>query len=86
MLLPIVSRFCEAAVRPDNACSKPMLFSCCVRQLLLSVVGTGAAGAVTTSPYNMMTVVGAVPQADGSTQLMLGDGSQVAYSSVKQII
>jgi len=51
-----------------------------------SVTATGSAGTVTASPYNMMTVVGAVPQADGSTQLMLGDGSQVAYSSVKQII
>ncbi len=50
------------------------------------VTATSSAGAVTASPYNMMTVVGAVPQADGSTQLMLGNGSQVAYGAVKQII
>jgi hypothetical protein len=27
-----------------------------------------------------------VPQSDGSTQLMLGNGSQVPYSAIKQII
>lgn len=51
-----------------------------------TVNATSTAGAVAASPYNIMTVVGAVPQADGSTQLMLGNGSQVAYSAVKQII
>lgn len=51
-----------------------------------SVKATGSAGAVNATAYKLMTVVGAVPQADGSTQLMLGDGSQVAYSAVKQII
>jgi flagellar basal-body rod modification protein FlgD len=45
---------------------------------------TGAA--VSATAYNLMTVVGAVPQADGSTQLMLGNGSQVAYGAIKQII
>ena len=51
-----------------------------------SVSATSSAGAVSASTYNAMTVVGAVPQADGSTQLMLGNGNQVAYGAVKQII
>jgi len=51
-----------------------------------SVSANSSAGPVSAAPYNVMTVVGAVPQADGSTQLMLGNGSQVAYSAVKQII
>lgn len=52
-----------------------------------SVNATASNGsAVTATPYNLLTIVGAVPQADGSTQLMLNDGSQVAYSAVKQII
>lgn len=51
-----------------------------------SVSAASTAGAVGASPYNVEAVVGAVPQSDGSTQLMLGNGSQVPYSAVKQII
>jgi len=51
-----------------------------------AVSATSAAGAVASSPYNVEAVVGAVPQSDGSTQLMLGNGSQVPYGAVKQII
>jgi flagellar basal-body rod modification protein FlgD len=46
-----------------------------------------ASGAsVAAVPYNLQTVVGAVPQADGSTALMLGNGGQTPYASIKQII
>ena len=51
-----------------------------------SVAATSSAGAGAATAYNAQAVVGAVPQADGSTQLMLGNGSQVPYSAVKQII
>jgi flagellar basal-body rod modification protein FlgD len=50
------------------------------------VAATGSSGTVTATAYNAATVVGAVPQTDGSTQLLLGDGSQVAYSAIKQIL
>ncbi len=52
-----------------------------------SVSATSTSGAaVGATAYNMLPVVGSVPQSDGSTQLMLGNGSQVPYSAVKQII
>jgi flagellar basal-body rod modification protein FlgD len=51
-----------------------------------SVSATSSAGSVAATPYNAQAVVGAVPQSDGSTQLMLGNGSQVPYSAIKQII
>jgi len=52
-----------------------------------SVSASSAAGAsVAASTYNLQAIVGAVPQTDGSTQLMLGNGNQVAYSAIKQII
>jgi flagellar basal-body rod modification protein FlgD len=51
-----------------------------------SVSATSSSGSVATTAYNAQAVVGAVPQSDGSTQLMLGNGSQVPYSAVKQII
>ena len=52
-----------------------------------SVTATGSAGAsVTASPYNLQPVIGAVPQSNGATQLMLGNGSQVPYTSVMQIM
>jgi flagellar basal-body rod modification protein FlgD len=51
-----------------------------------TVNASSSAGAVTATPYNAEAVVGAVPQSDGSTQLMLGNGSQVPYSAIKQII
>ena len=52
-----------------------------------TVSGTSSGGAsVGATAYNLLPVIGAVPQSDGSTQLMLGDGTQVAYGSVKQII
>ena len=52
-----------------------------------SVTATGSGGAsVTASPYNLQPVIGAVPQSNGTTQLMLGNGSQVPYTSVMQIM
>jgi flagellar basal-body rod modification protein FlgD len=51
-----------------------------------SVAATSTAGAVAATAYNAQAVVGAVPQPDGSTQLMLGNGSQVPYSAIEQII
>ena len=51
-----------------------------------SVAATSSTGApVTATPYNAQQVVGAVPQSNGSTQLMLGNGTQVPYSSIAQI-
>ncbi len=41
---------------------------------------------VTATAYNLQTILGAVPQPDGSTQLMLGNGTQVPFSGVQQII
>lgn len=52
-----------------------------------SVTATAASGAaVTATPYNLQSIVGALPQANGSTQLMLGNGTQVPYSAIQQII
>jgi flagellar basal-body rod modification protein FlgD len=51
-----------------------------------SVAATSSAGAVAATAYNAEAVVGAVPQPDGSTQLMLGNGNQVPYSAIEQII
>jgi flagellar basal-body rod modification protein FlgD len=42
--------------------------------------------AVTAKTYNPMTIVGTVPQSGGSLNLMLGNGTQVPYSSIVQII
>jgi flagellar basal-body rod modification protein FlgD len=50
------------------------------------VQAAGPSGNVSTGVYNAMTVVGVVPQQDGSMQLLLADGSQVAYGAVKQIL
>jgi hypothetical protein len=36
--------------------------------------------------YDVQQIVGAVPQSNGGLQLMLGNGTQVPYSSVAQII
>jgi len=51
-----------------------------------SVTAASSAGAVSATTYNAQPVVGAVPQPDGSTQLMLGNGNQVPYSAIEQII
>jgi len=52
-----------------------------------TVAATSATGAaVTATAYNLMTVVGSVPQSNGSTQLMLNNGTQVPYSAIEQII
>lgn len=51
-----------------------------------SVSASNNGASVAAAPYNLQSVIGAVPQPDGSTQLMLGNGTQVAYGSVKQII
>jgi flagellar basal-body rod modification protein FlgD len=51
-----------------------------------SVGATSSSGApVNATAYNAEQVVGAVPQANGTTQLMLGNGTQVPYSSIAQI-
>jgi len=50
------------------------------------VSATGPGGAVQASTFAAQTVVGIVPQSDGSAQLLLGDGSQVAVSAVRQIL
>jgi flagellar basal-body rod modification protein FlgD len=49
-----------------------------------ATTSTGAAVAAT--QYNLQTVVGTVPQSNGGTMLMLGNGKQVSTSSVAQII
>jgi flagellar basal-body rod modification protein FlgD len=51
-----------------------------------SVTASAGGNAVTANTYGAQQVVGVAPQADGTTQLVLGDGSQVAYSAVKQIL
>jgi flagellar basal-body rod modification protein FlgD len=51
-----------------------------------SVAASAGGNAVTANTYGAQQVVGVAPQADGTTQLVLGDGSQVAYSAVKQIL
>ena len=52
-----------------------------------AVTATSSSGApISATAYNLQTVVGTVPQAGGATQLMLGNGSQVPYSSIAQII
>jgi flagellar basal-body rod modification protein FlgD len=51
------------------------------------VSATSSTGAtVAATPYNLMTIVGTVPQSSGSLNLMLGNGTQVPYSSIEQII
>jgi flagellar basal-body rod modification protein FlgD len=44
--------------------------------------GTGVAA----TTYSLQPVIGTVPQASGGVQLMLGNGTQVPYSSIAQII
>ena len=52
-----------------------------------SVAATSSTGAsVGTTAYDVQQIVGTVPQTNGSIQLMLGNGTQVPYSSVAQII
>ena len=52
-----------------------------------TVTATSSSGApVTATTYNLQAVVGAVPQSNGTTDLMLGNGTQVPYSSIVQII
>jgi flagellar basal-body rod modification protein FlgD len=52
-----------------------------------SVSATSSTGAsVSATTYNAQAVIGSVPQSDGSTQLMLGNGNQVPMSAVEQII
>ena len=54
-------------------------------QFTVQAASSGGA-AVKTTTYNLQTVVGSVPQSNGTTQLMLGNGSQVPYSAIAQII
>ncbi|HXY05504.1 MAG TPA: FlgD immunoglobulin-like domain containing protein [Burkholderiaceae bacterium] len=52
-----------------------------------TVQASSAAGApVGATTYNLQTVVGSVPQPNGTTQLMLGNGTQVPFGAVAQII
>lgn len=51
-----------------------------------TVSATSSTGTpITATTYNAMTVIGAVPQSSGATQLMLSNGTQVPYSSIAQI-
>jgi len=50
------------------------------------VSATASGGTVQASTFAAQTVVGVVPQSDGSSQLLLGNGSQVAVSAVRQIL
>lgn len=51
------------------------------------VNATAANGSsVTAAAYNLQTIVGTVPQSNGTLNLMLGNGTQVPYSAVEQII
>jgi len=47
---------------------------------------SSAGAAVSATSYNLQTVVGTVPQSSGAMQLMLGNGTQVPYSAIAQII
>jgi flagellar basal-body rod modification protein FlgD len=47
---------------------------------------TSSGSPVAATRYNLETVVGTVPQTNGSTMLMLGNGTQVSTASVAQII
>ncbi|HXW65628.1 MAG TPA: FlgD immunoglobulin-like domain containing protein [Burkholderiaceae bacterium] len=47
---------------------------------------SSSGAAVKATSYNLQTVVGSVPQSNGTTQLMLGNGTQVPYSAIAQII
>lgn len=50
-------------------------------------VSAAASGkTVTTTAYNAQAVVGVVPQSGGGIQYLLGNGSQVAYSQIAQIL
>jgi len=52
-----------------------------------SVQATSTGGtAIKATGYNLQTVVGSVPQPNGTTQLMLGNGTQIPYSAIAQII
>jgi flagellar basal-body rod modification protein FlgD len=52
-----------------------------------SVNATSASGtSVSSTAYNAEPIIGTVPQTNGSLQLMLGNGTQVPYTSVAQII
>ncbi len=50
-------------------------------------VSASASGtAVSTTAYSAQQVVGVAPQSDGSIQYLLGNGSQVGFSSIAQIL
>lgn len=50
------------------------------------VTATASNGAaVAATAYNALQIVGSVPQANGTTQLMLNNGTQVPYSAIAQI-
>jgi len=51
-----------------------------------SVTASAAGAAVGTTAYSAQQVVGVAPQADGTVQFLLGNGSQVAFSSIAQIL
>jgi len=51
-----------------------------------SVTAASGGTAVAATPYSIQPVIGTVPQANGGVQIMLGNGTQVPYSAIAQII
>jgi flagellar basal-body rod modification protein FlgD len=51
-----------------------------------AVSATASGKAVTTTAYDAQAVVGVVPQASGGIQYLLGNGSQVGFSQIAQIL
>jgi flagellar basal-body rod modification protein FlgD len=51
-----------------------------------SVTAKAAGKSVSTTAYSAQQVVGVAPQSDGSLQFLLSNGSQVAFSSIAQIL
>lgn len=51
-----------------------------------TVAATAAGQSVSATAYSAQQVVGVAPQSDGSVQFLLSNGSQVAFSSIAQIM
>jgi flagellar basal-body rod modification protein FlgD len=51
-----------------------------------SVSAAASGQSVSTTAYSAQQVVGVAPQSDGSVQLLLSNGSQVAFGSIAQIM
>jgi flagellar basal-body rod modification protein FlgD len=51
-----------------------------------SVTAKAAGNSVSATAYSAQQVVGVAPQSDGSLQFLLSNGSQIAFSSIAQIL